>query len=706
MTVTAIQDFGTVPSVNVRCFIELARHEISGLIPDELWDQHIWPVGSSFRTKSQNRNNRQMVFYNCESVITPQQTVKGLPLHEGFVDFAKAYCRYKHSTSPSSFETEDKWLKALKLIEAGFRALKISPRIESCTAAVLNEAVGLAGVGVGEGRHYQLGNAIQQAHEFCLRKRFYFGPFQWTHGVRKPIGKTEALGPEARIWRDEKLPSMEALIGMGRIFAHSETFVDRLFSAVSAICACIPIRAHEVLQLRLDCEVEGKFKDEDSGEMREGYGLRVWPGKGHPPQVKVVPTKSASVVREAVNRLRVLCAEAREVATWYENNPSTLWLPHDLELVRSSDWIALSDLQRVVNRSAMGDLATWVRSSGIEYRSDGRKGGYMTEVRVSSLAAHVLEKLPVGFPNFDGRDDQVFSETLVVVFRNQLHDRRGTYFCLVDHATVGQFEHWLSGHAKKPSVYKRWGIFELDGSEIEITTHAFRHWLLTAAERNGVSELDMAFWSGHDVSQNKNYVHWTDHEIISELRALDDGEGFGPMFEASRKQGINGPVTRHEFFAAQIGSALATDFGYCVHDYSLLPCMVHGDCDGCSENVFLKGDVDHRAKVEHRLELTERQRTAALAAMESGTAGADRWVAQHTATIARLRRMIAIHDDPSIPDGTPVNLPTGVQDNEIALALRDRDALDGFAAPRTPRVEPPQEEEIEFLDMMRKLGDG
>ncbi len=47
---------------------------------------------------------------------------------------------------------------------------------------------------------------------------------------------------------------------------HSETFVDRLYSAVSAIFVSIPIRVHEVLQLRVDCEVFEKGQNPDTGK--------------------------------------------------------------------------------------------------------------------------------------------------------------------------------------------------------------------------------------------------------------------------------------------------------------------------------------------------------------------------------------------------------------------------------------------------------
>ncbi|CDZ54486.1 hypothetical protein, partial [Neorhizobium galegae] len=188
----------------------------------------------------------------------------------------------------------------------------------------------------------------------------------------------------------------------------------------------------------------------------------------------------------------------------------------------------------------------------------------------------------------------------------------------------------------------------------------------------------IALWSGRELNQNKAYDHVTPEETLSQIRAaFDDGSGLGPMFEAGKMVGIKRPVDGKEFAAAQIGAALTTELGICVHDYSLLPCQTHGDCLGCSENVFIKGDAKHRERIEKRLVLTQKQLDNALWAMGADYFGADRWVHSHEASIAKMREMIAIHDDPHIPDGTVVSLRGASRDSEVAMALRDRDERRG-----------------------------
>lgn len=661
------------PADRVQSFIALAR-AIDVLIPHGSWSKDLWQVGASFPTKGQNRDNRVLAFYNRDSTLTNrQEIVGGAPLADGIKEFAKAYVRYMHSSSPVAFENTVKRLDALQFIEAAFRSLRTEPVIENLNVSVLNTAVAMAKEGVGAGRHYQFAIYIQQVHRFCMDRKFLNAPFQWKHGVKKPKDKTEAIGREAKEWRDQKLPSPEAYRALAHIYRHSETFLDRLYSAITAIFVSIPIRVHEVLQLRLDCEVFEKVKDPDTGEMVDAYGIRVFPGKDNPPQVKWVPTQMASVVQEAVARIREMCAEARAVAAWYEANPDKLYLPGRLEMLRKLGWLSLSDVQEVTGVTSRQGAHSLLRWRGLHRPSGAgeRRGG----VAFASLQESLLGDLPAEFPCLNGIVGQKYSDTLILLLLNQGHTQKSTNPSLVEKATVQSYDHWLSGHdgGKKPSVFERWGFRERDDSPIQISSHGFRHWLNTVAQLKGLSDLDIAKWSGRKVEQNQAYNHVSSDEVLSQIReALDDGNGLGPMFEAAKVTGIKRPVDRREVAEAQIGAALVTELGICVHDYSLLPCQTHGDCLGCSENVFIKGDLKHKERIEKRLALNEKQLDDAISAMGSEYYGADKWVQAHQKSIEKLRKMLSIHNDTSIPDGTIVNLAGGSQDNEVAMALRDR----------------------------------
>ena len=308
-------------------FIELSRTKlVNVLVPNADWSQNVWNVTNEFISKGRNTLSRSLVFYNHDMEINNQSIITaGEPLHDDFIDFAKAYIRYQHATNEVVYENTNKRLIGLRFIEAAFRSENLAPKIENLRVPVLNRARDFAKEGVAEARYYQFAVTIQQIYKLCYDKKLLATPFQWKHGVKKPSDLDKTIGEEAKRKREEKLPSPEAFHGLAHVFRNPQTYSDQILTAVCAICCAVPIRAHEVLQLRIDCEVEEettvKRIDDDGTEIEEKgttYGIRVWPGKKNPPQVKWVASVMVSVVKEAVQRLREVCEPARRMAAWYE----------------------------------------------------------------------------------------------------------------------------------------------------------------------------------------------------------------------------------------------------------------------------------------------------------------------------------------------------------------------------------------------------
>lgn len=648
-----------------------------GLMSEEGWDDDFWRVEASFISKGRNTKTNSLAFYTLETKLNRKNDViSGEPLPEPFKTFAKAYLNHSAILSKPTFPTIKNKLLALKYIEASFRSLNLPAKIEDLNVVVLNTAVQLVKENVGQGRAFHIAGTIQKVHSFLSSNGLLSSNFHWSHSVAKPTVKAEGVGDEARKWRDKKLPSPEAYLALAHIFCNAETFKDRLYSALTAIMVSVPIRVHEVLQLRNDCEVNEKITDEETGEEREAYGLRVFPGKGNPPQIKWVPTPMVTTIREAVSRIREMCDEAREIAGWYEQNQNQLWLPDHVEKYRQAGWIPIELVPDLLTKQPKNVAADWIRKHGVEWRpKEGGPSKVMAEINLSSLSERLLKDMPPSFPYFNGDQTQPYSQTLAVIFKGQAHETRGTFQTLIEQVTVQSFSQWLTGHdsGKIQSVFDRWGFAERDGSPIRITTHAFRHWLNTVAQLKGLSELDIAKWSGRDLTQNKHYNHVTPQEMMSNIRnSLADANSIGFDFDTPTMSGTNKPVAKSDFEAAQIGSALTTDFGICIHDYSLLPCQSHGDCVNCSENVFIKGDAEHKLLIENKLTLALKQLTQAEAATTDQHFGADRWVQTHKLSVSKLREMIGIHNDTNIIDGSVVRLSNTTKDGDILMSLRDQ----------------------------------
>ena len=188
-----------------------------------------------------------------------------------------------------------------------------------------------------------------------------------------------------------------------------------------------------------------------------------------------------------------------------------------------------------------------------------------------------------------------------------------------------------------------------------MTSHQARHLLNTIAQRGGLSNLEIAKWSGRaDVKQNRTYNHMTEYELVGMAERLDPTKAlFGPVGEVAKHL----PVTMQEFNTLEHSSVHVTEYGYCVHDYTMSPCEKFRDCVNCIEQVCIKGDDTEKLdRIKRRLVKSERLFSLAETAVASGEMGADRWYQYHKKTVTRLRELVAILEEPDIENGAQIKL--------------------------------------------------
>ncbi|WP_205905769.1 hypothetical protein [Enterobacter asburiae] len=100
------------------------------------------------------------------------------------------------------------------------------------------------------------------------------------------------------------------------------------------------------------------------------------------------------------------------------------------------------------------------------------------------------------------------------------------------------------------------------------------------------------------------------------------------------------------------GIAHVTEYGFYVHDFSMLPCQKHRDCLSCTEQVCIKGDDE---KLEHlkkqrdgiRLQLGKAQK-----ASEESVYGADRWSQHQCKKLDRVGQLIEILESLGTANGS------------------------------------------------------
>ena len=145
----------------------------------------------------------------------------------------------------------------------------------------------------------------------------------------------------------------------------------------------------------------------------------------------------------------------------------------------------------------------------------------------------------------------------------------------------------------------------------------------------------------------------TEYEMVAMAERIDPSKAlFGPVGEVEKYL----PVTTQEFNTLEQAAAHITEYGFCVHDFTMSPCEKFRDCINCTEQVCIKGDATKLARMKERLHKIEKILTKAEKAVKEGDMGADRWLSHHTKTATRLRDLIYILQNPDIADGAQVKL--------------------------------------------------
>lgn len=656
-------------SANLTAFVAMCKSQLTIFGADLRFDDMAWDVTEAVQLKGRGKKRVRIYFSTQETVDEASPTQMADP----FVSFAKAYVRYMQGMRPTKNPAFR--VTALRALDASLREGGHSDPI-NVDGDTFNRAARVIVERLGGATAYRIGSQLEVVAEFMSEHRLTAVPLTWRSPIKRPVD-TVRVGQEFDKRRAEKMPSLAALEALPKAFHIATRPQDVLYSSIAAILCSAPDRINEVLLLAEDCEVHDK-----TSAGKDAYGLRWWPAKGAEPMVKWIIPTMAPVVAEAVARLRQLTEEPRRIARWYESNPGKLYLAPEFEHLRTKELLTMDELRQMLFLDAdnRNTARQWCTGNGVPLMMVGK----LLNVRFADVEKAVVAQLPVGFPVLNAESRLNYSEALILLRRNELHPEKGTYRCAIDQVTIDQVNTSLGARSEHgfESMFDRLGFTEPDGSSIRVTTHQFRHYLNTLAQAGGMSQLDIAKWSGRiDIRQNEVYDHVSADQMVAKIRQSigDESQMFGPLAKLPK----NIPISRDEFARLKIPTAHTTDYGFCIHDYTMMPCDQHGDCINCNEHVCVKGDERKGAMVKRRLAEAQDLLARAKAATSEGYYGADRWMEHHQHTVGRLMQLAEILDNPAVPVGAAIQLadvPGGGR--SIEQALEERAALVGRPPPK------------------------
>jgi hypothetical protein len=518
---------------------------------------------------------------------------------------------------------------------------------------VLNLAIKFVQETQSPGVAYRVGAQMEFLARFVTENGLVPMPLNtWRNPIGRPEDPNIRFGKEFEDRRAEKLPDQEALHALSDAYKMATEFPDIIATSAAGLLVTSPNRINEVLTLPVNCERE--VLDKSKGEMR--YGLQWVGSKGFNDGINWLKGAAIDLAKECIQKLIKITQPAREIAVWYENNPEKIYLPDNLDHLRSCELLEDEEVALIVGLTDKGSVRSWCSRHDVRRElHDERNLSRFGDVEVA-----ILKMLPRGFPVLDKRTGLKYSDAIFVAKKYQMGvDSKGmVYKCMIESISINQINNVLGASEEhgKSSVFTRLGLKNGKGEHHRLKSHEFRHYLNTLAQIGGASELDIALWCKRkDIGHNAAYDHMSNEQIREKLRDLAESDTSLPV--ALRNTGQKKELIRRTDFITQtFPAAHATDFGWCIHDYAALPCQQHRDCINCNEQVCIKGVANRLENVRKARERSELLLDRHLSEHAGGTYGASHWVTHEKLTLERLTQLEALLSDPLIPDGTPIRL--------------------------------------------------
>lgn len=666
-----LSDDSKTPKQNIDNFIVFSK-KLSELNEDITFEENYWKGEVNFVKVGVSSKNR-----NPENV-----------LHDSILNFAKAYVKYQKINS--KLKTQDTIL-AVRAIEQVCISKYGLVDLTKLIIADFDLAAEKVKENYTASSAYTVGRHLNILLSFLKKINIIDLP-DWKNPIKKPVEKTIVLNQESEEHRASKLPDENAIFALADIFSRKESELsDRdifITSAVSLLLSA-PERASELFFLKSDCvyeeEVQPFFKSDlalmDADSKNEMVlGIRWYAQKNYGYDIKYIPSVMTSTVKMAIARLKKLSEGPRRFAYLLEKSKS--FPRHELCPDVSDDQL----LTRSEVLLAMGfDISAYENTQRL--LDAGRKFLRTRKIPIEDYAVCLNDlniilrnRLPKDFPFIPfktGNGLKVkWSEALFGCFANQFHSEKLTICSELWMPHIDTLNEDLSPTKKTlrgkeelsnvKSVFQRWGY-----GDYSISSHQFRHLLNTIANTNGMDSLLLAKWSGRaDVKQNRIYDHTSVEERNYALVEMQRNEVSLHESDSTFNFQIATPRTLQELNTRTTLTMHTTEFGLCTHSYIDEPCLKYRNCLNCTEHVCIKGDKEKTKRLQDRLKKEKILWQKDKHAVEKNVTGAKMWLETRELTIQRCEQLVALLNDPNIPDGVPLSLPPSEEVTHLELAYQ------------------------------------
>lgn len=623
MSITNIQEIKNRKiSESLRIFIENMKHMATNDM-GITWDSEKWSidkVGIKFTKLS-------------------ERTIHNEKMNSDFVDFAKAYVIYRYPCEPHKLTVI---IPALRCFEYILDKNLSSGNICRVNYIILEKIVSFI-----KGKYTnnyaciinkELKKIVLFLNEYELTYKSIGG---WKSSIKDNRDNMLSNGKHSN-----KLLKEDVLYIFADIFCQDLTDIRDIFTTSTfALLMSAPSRISEVLSLSVDCMFTQRTK---KGEQK--WGLRFWAGKGFGGDIKWIPSVMATVTQKAINRIIEATKESRRFAKLMELDFKSFHKQPKFRIYEENEKLTIIQVCEILYDRTNSEKECAKLLKRLSLNNDN----YFYSIK--SLWHELQNRLPKGFPWYNKKRNIKFSNLLFLFFKDTFHPNKSDNIIEFYTPDRGLFQRNVLSHEKASNIFIRFGYQKENERKIHFHSHQVRHLLNTLAQRNGMTEYELAKWSGRaNIKQNRVYNHVSDEEILENYEAIKLS---APNYSISNAITVRDPVSKEILLSLNHSAVHKTEFGYCVHDYALSPCEKFRDCLNCSEQICVKGNFDNLERLKKRLVDTNELIDITIKNSDENDSqlDKDRWLTFHLKTQERLQELIGILENKEVPNGSFVRL--------------------------------------------------
>ncbi|WP_417820387.1 hypothetical protein [Terasakiella sp.] len=345
---------GNEAQVNVSDFVKFCRNEL------RVFGEVDWESSWDITNQLHQRGRSGRIALTWTNYDTSKTNTLADLMAEPFIDFARAYMRYQQGMKPT--KSVNLRLSALRALERALVENDKVPDVCKANAAVFNRAAALVKAKYQSSTAYRVAGQLAVIAKFINDHEMVPVRFSWRNTLKRDNDRNR-VGKQFDQERSRKLPEPGALDSLAKAFQIATEPADVIIASTGALLTTSPDRINEIFRLPVNCEVE---KQNTDGSI--AYGIRWWPSKGADPYVKWIAPSMVEVAKLALEKLKNTTQSARDLAFWYEQNPTSLYLPDNLAYLREQEFCRVSEFKYLFGINTL----QWIKRKGIDTKNIDR----------------------------------------------------------------------------------------------------------------------------------------------------------------------------------------------------------------------------------------------------------------------------------------------------------------------------------------------